>query len=184
VDAVGNVAVVIHSINTSLWGSTGIFVDGVSIPDPASFQQGMVAKTTPGERFPNVVNPVIVTRDGRPVLAAGSIGNALHECMLQHLSNILDYDMSPARSLERPKFWGPMWGGAAAEYEVQGIDRGAFDPEVLDAVQGYGQPLKELEGSERRKRVSYWVGLKFDLGTGERSAAVSPDFNGRVEVGR
>lgn len=184
VDREGNVAVVVHSINTSLWGSTGLFVGGVSIPDPASFQQGMLAKTTPGRRFPNVVNPAIVTLDGRPVLAAGAIGNALHECMLQHISNILDYDMSPAESLNSPKFWGPLWGADAADYEVQGIDRGAFQPEVLSRVREMGQQLKELEPAERRRRVSYWVGVKLDPDTGAAGAAVSKDFNGTVEVGR
>ena len=33
VDASGNMAVLLHSINTLNWGTTGIFVDGVSIPD-------------------------------------------------------------------------------------------------------------------------------------------------------
>jgi gamma-glutamyltranspeptidase/glutathione hydrolase len=184
VDGRGNVAVLIHSINTSLWGSTGIFVDGVSVPDPASFQQGMTAKAGPGKRFPNVVNPAIVTRDGKPVLAAGAIGNALHECMLQHLSNILDYNMDPLSSLESPKFWGPLWGGAGTDYTKQGIDKGAFAPDVLATVRNLGQPLKELEVTERRKRISYWVGIRIDPETGALSGAVSHDFNGMVEDGR
>ena len=33
VDEYGNVAAIIHSINSSIWGNTGIFVDGISIPD-------------------------------------------------------------------------------------------------------------------------------------------------------
>jgi gamma-glutamyltranspeptidase/glutathione hydrolase len=183
VDREGNVAVVIHSINTSLWGSTGLFVDGVSIPDPASFQQGMLAKTPPGTRFPNVVNPAIIMTDGKLLLAAGAIGNALHECMLQHISNVVDYGMTPAESLEEPKFWGPMWGGAAADYEVQGVDRGAFGPDVLSGVRELGQALRELEDSERKRRVSYWVGVRLNPETGELNGAVSNDFNGTVEIG-
>jgi gamma-glutamyltranspeptidase/glutathione hydrolase len=182
VDSAGNVAAVVHSINTSLWGSTGLFVDGVSIPDPASFQQNMVAKAGPGVRFPNVVNPVIVTRNGRPLLAACAIGNALHECMLQHLVNILDYGMDPEASVEAPKFWGPMWGGAPEDYGVQAVDAGAFSEECLAAVREMGQPLKELDESERKKRVSYWVGVEIDPQTGELGGAVSPDFNGIFET--
>jgi gamma-glutamyltranspeptidase/glutathione hydrolase len=42
VDGQGNVAAVLHSINTAVWGTTGIFVDGISIPDSASFQQSQM----------------------------------------------------------------------------------------------------------------------------------------------
>lgn len=38
VDRWGNMAAVTHSINTVLWGRTGIIVDGVSIPDSAAIQ--------------------------------------------------------------------------------------------------------------------------------------------------
>ena len=47
-DARGDAVALTHSINTSLWGQTGIFVDGVSIPDSASFQQLLLAQVTPG----------------------------------------------------------------------------------------------------------------------------------------
>jgi gamma-glutamyltranspeptidase/glutathione hydrolase len=181
VDAEGSWAVVVHSINTSLWGSTGIFVDGVSVPDPCSFQQSMAAKAGPGRRFPNVVNPVVVTKEGRPVLGAASIGSALHECMLQHLVNILDYGMSPGASLDAPKFWGPVWGGTAEDYRAQAVEAGAFPDSVLSEVARMGQPLKELEQGERKRRVSYWVGVAADPAGGSTNAAVSDDFNGIVE---
>jgi len=183
-DAEGNIAVVVHSINTSLWGATGIFVDGVSIPDPASFQQRMVAKAGPGRRFPNVVNPVLATAGGKPRLAAAAIGNALHECMLQHTLNILDYGIDPRASLETPKFWGPLWGGDAQQYLIQALDAGSFRPEILDAVRRMGRPLRELGEEERKKRVSYWAGIAFDPGSGRLAGAVSREFNGAVETER
>src|SRR5262247_2866758 len=43
VDGKGNMAAVLHTINTVLWGTTGIFVDGISIPDSATFQQSQIA---------------------------------------------------------------------------------------------------------------------------------------------
>src|SRR5262245_1697284 len=52
VDTQGNVAAVLHSINTNLWGTTGIFVDGISIPDSAAFQQSQIARIKPGDRLP------------------------------------------------------------------------------------------------------------------------------------
>jgi gamma-glutamyltranspeptidase len=142
----------------------------------------MVAKARPGARFPNIVNPVIVTKDGRPVLVAAAIGNALHECMLQHLVNILDFGMHPEASLETPKFWGPMWGGVSEDYSVQGIDKGAFKEDCLTRVRKLGQPLKELEETERKKRISFWVGIQLDPETGELRGAVSHDFNGIFEA--
>lgn len=42
-DAYGDVAVVLHSINSSQWGDTGLFVGGVSIPDAGAFQQALIA---------------------------------------------------------------------------------------------------------------------------------------------
>ena len=76
-DADGNVVAVCHSINTSLWGTTGIFVDGISIPDAACFQQQELAAITPGDPLPNPTNPTIVLRNGKPVLASSSIGAGL-----------------------------------------------------------------------------------------------------------
>jgi hypothetical protein len=53
VDEFGNVACVLHSFNGALWGSTGIFVDGISIPDSAFFQQRLIADVGPGARLPD-----------------------------------------------------------------------------------------------------------------------------------
>src|SRR5262249_51497305 len=68
VDQWGNMAVVNHTINTMLWGDTGLFVDGVSIPDSARFQGEEIARAGPGNRLPNGMSPLIVCRDGKPVL--------------------------------------------------------------------------------------------------------------------
>ena len=47
VDARGDVAALLHSINTVLWGENGIFVDGVSIPDAAAFDISSAASIGP-----------------------------------------------------------------------------------------------------------------------------------------
>src|SRR5215475_2193474 len=79
VDGQGNMAAVLHTINTALWGTTGIFVDGVSIPDSAAFQQSKIAGIKPGDRLPDTTNPVIVLKNDKPYLASSSIGSALHQ---------------------------------------------------------------------------------------------------------
>ena len=42
IDADGNIAAITHSINAVLWGKTAIVVDGITIGDPASFQQQQI----------------------------------------------------------------------------------------------------------------------------------------------
>src|SRR5262245_19540480 len=79
VDGKGNMAAVLHTSNTVLWGTTGIFVDGVSIPDSAAFQQPRIAGIKPGDRLPDPGNPVIVLKNDKPYLASSSIGFALHQ---------------------------------------------------------------------------------------------------------
>ena len=110
VDKQGNVAAVLHSCNCLLWGTTGIFVDGISIPDAATFQQDAIARAGAGIRLPETTNPVIVLKNGEPVLASSTIGSALHEVTLQNLINVLDLGMDPQRAVNQPDFQGPFWG--------------------------------------------------------------------------
>src|SRR5262249_12693405 len=66
VDRWCNVAAVTHSINTTLWGDTGLFVGGISIPDSAAFQQAAMKEAGPGKRLPDPMCPLIVLHAGRP----------------------------------------------------------------------------------------------------------------------
>jgi len=102
VDGDGNVVAMCHSINTSMWGSTGIFVDGISIPDSACFQQQPLTLVTPGDHLPHPMNPAIFTRDGVPVLASSSIGSGLMETTLQCLVTTLRDGRSVAESAAQP----------------------------------------------------------------------------------
>ena len=86
VDQWGNMAVVGHPINTSLWGNTGIFVDGISIPDAASFQPRDIARAGPGKHLSNGMNPTLFLRDGKAVLGCSAVGGGLHYKTLQALA--------------------------------------------------------------------------------------------------
>jgi gamma-glutamyltranspeptidase/glutathione hydrolase len=72
VDEQGNVAALVHTCNCLLWGTTGIFVDGISIPDAADYQQAAISRTEPGGRLADSTIAVIALRDKRPVLALHS----------------------------------------------------------------------------------------------------------------
>ncbi|GAA1669731.1 hypothetical protein GCM10009765_19020 [Fodinicola feengrottensis] len=107
VDAAGNVAAACHSINTSLWGSTGLFVGGISIPDAACFQQQVLAALPPGAHLPFPTNPAIAFRHGRPVLASSSIGAGLGSSTLQCVHAVLALGAGVDEAAGRPLVHGP-----------------------------------------------------------------------------
>lgn len=182
VDAAGNAAVVVHTCNTLLWGATGINVDGISIPDSASFQQNMVRRAGRGRRLPNVTNPVIVRRDGRLALAAGCIGSALHEGMLQNLVNVLDFGMDPRQSVDAPNFGGPVFDSSASEYGRQSFVKGEFSESVLSGLQKLGRAVRKYPSRSAATGVlQYWVAIQpLPDGHGLRGAAAL-GLNGRAE---
>lgn len=102
-----NLAAACHSINTSLWGNTGLFVDGISIPDPACFQQPVLAGLGPGQHLPFPANPAIALHDGAPVLASSSIGVGLQVATLQGLHATLALGIPVTDVVTRPFFHGP-----------------------------------------------------------------------------
>ena len=186
VDADGNVAALVHSINTTAWGTTGIFVDGVSVPDSASFQQQRVAKVGPGVPFPNIVNPVIVLADGRPILAASCIGAALHRCMLQNLVNVLDFGMDPKTSVETPGFWGPVPAragtiGGSGAYYTEMVRKGRFSASHRSAVKELGQPLQEMDEAALVGKAAFWVGIQVGRQNRKLRGSVASKLNGIAE---
>lgn len=174
VDQWGNVAAVVHSINTVVWGETGIFVDGVSIPDSASSQQRAVERAGPGNRLPVGINPLIILRDGVPVVASSSIGGGLHEETIQRLVNVLDYGMDPKTALDAPAFLAQSWTipgrstlDPGAVQAVEQVAEGDFDDDLLEAVRGMGLLVEELSFEEAGMgAIGWWVGIVIDPETG------------------
>jgi gamma-glutamyltranspeptidase/glutathione hydrolase len=169
VDKWGNVAAVNHTINTVLWGDTGIFVDGISIPDSAVFQRNEVEKAGPGNRLPNGMSPMLILRDGKAVLGSAATGGSLHAKSLQVLVNILDFNMDPQTAVDTPAFVG--WNPPTFE-------KGTFDPKTLEGLKDFG--MKAVP--EKRDAISpgYWVGIEIDPATGKMKGGVSRDVEGEV----
>ena len=185
VDAEGNAAALLHTINTALWGTTGIFVDGVAIADSAKYQQTKIARAGPGNRLPIETNPVLITRDGKPVLVSSSIGMGVHEQTYQAIVNILEYGLDPKAAAESPQVLRPMSGGldralgaAIENAAAQTVEEGAFDAGLLERVRVMGQPMLEVSSAEASGWRGYWVGIHIDPETGIRRGAVSPYFDG------
>jgi gamma-glutamyltranspeptidase/glutathione hydrolase len=169
VDKWGNVAAVNHTINTVLWGNTGIFVDGISIPDSAAFQPNEVAKAGPGHRLPNGMSPLLILRDGKPVLGSAATGGGLHAKTLQVLLNILDFDMDPQSAVDTPAFVG--WNPPAFE-------QGTFDPKTLEGLNEFG--VKAAAEKDAGTSRGYWVGVQLDPKTGIMKGGVSSGIEGAV----
>jgi len=183
VDEQGNVAALLHSCNCFEWGATGIFVEGISIPDSATFQQAAISRTGPGHRLPETTDPLIVLKDKRPVLASSAIGSALQEVTLQNLINILDLGMDPQTAVDLPNFQGPFvgisangWSGMQLTKEV--LDRG-FPASVIKGLKKRGQDV--YQGSGGWGQSGYWIGIRIDPKTGELSGGASQRLNSLVE---
>jgi len=151
VDDAGNVAAGVHTINTGAWGNTGIFVDGVSIPDIAAHAQAPMAIEGPGNYHYDDICPSIVLRDGRPVLAAGSAGYGLHSVNIQNTYNILAHGLSPSASMDLPKVLYARWWGSIP----QRILRGSFGEDVISWIRAQGQPLEVVDDPGQA-----WAGIK------------------------
>ena len=102
IDKQGNMVAILHTINTYIWGQTGLFIKGVSIPDIARFRQSQIYNTGAGRRLPDGTIPGIVMKDGKPVLGFSCIGPGLHNQSVVSLINILDYNIPIKKLSEIP----------------------------------------------------------------------------------
>ncbi len=172
IDAYGNVAAVVHTINTSAWGDTAIFVDGISIPDSASFQQALIAETGPGKRLPDPTEPLIVLRNGKPVAALASIGSGLHQKTISVLLNLLDWEMDIKEAIDAPSPHLPAFGPLGSPSTQ--VIKGDFAPELLDAARELGLQLNVLPaGIESRAPRGYVVGATIGRDGKRRAAATT-----------
>lgn len=158
IDQWGNMAAVVHSINTVSWGATGLNVQGISIPDAASFQQAAIAATGPGRRLPDPTNPGLVAKNGKPVMAFGSIGSGLHIRTVGSLMAVLDFGLTPQQAINEPSLGCFEFGGVAKLT----VGTKEFTPEFLQALRDLGQDVGESDPLR-----GYWIGIQIDPATRE-----------------
>ena len=166
VDREGNATVLTHTINTNTWGTTGIFVGGVSIPDSAAYQQERIAEAGPGARLPDATNPILVLEKGELRLASGAIGSGLHAASMQSLLDVLDYGMTPHEASEAAHFGRSLID--PEEAHLQGMPEGRFSAEILESLRERGQETREVSGPAMMRIAGYWVGIRIDPDTGRR----------------
>jgi len=168
IDGEGNIAAITHSINAVLWGKTAIVVDGITIGDPASFQQTQIARLEPGSRLPAPTQTGILFRDGRPVLGFASMGSGLHQRTFQGLLNVMRFGMTVDEAIDAPDFFMPNSDPATGVLTFR-VPGGKFPREVLD---GTGYAYEEIQPMEARfGGEGLWVAIQRDPETGELRAA-------------
>ena len=165
-DADGNVAAMCHSINTGLWGTSGIVVEGIPIPDPATFQQSALARLAPGARLPMPINPAIALRDGRPVLACSSMGAGMHAVAVQQLNSVLRQGADIYTAAGQPLIHAKdiavnaSLTATVADFDpTQPIARAVddrFDPALLNAARERGQLISARAKSDPTLPRGYW----------------------------
>ena len=159
IDAQGNMAAITHSINCVFWGKTAINIDGISIGDPGSYQQALIAKTGPGKRLPDPTETGIVLQAGTPVLAFASMGSGLHERTLQGLVNVFRGGMTVDQAIDAPDFFIPSYDAAAGGM-VLPVPAGRFPLAVLEAS---GVRYREITTEQMRLGgEGTWIAISRD----------------------
>lgn len=161
VDQWGNMAALTHTINTSLWGDTGLFVGGISISDAAADQQDLMQRAGVGNRLPDPMCPIIVLAGNKPVLGGSAIGGGLHQKSLQILARVIEFGVDPQQAVEMPAFMLPDY---TVTPQIPQVERDHFDAEVLDGVRALGQEVREIPSAEAGAVRGYWVGVHVEPG--------------------
>lgn len=159
VDGDGNMAAITHSINSVLWGKTAINIDGVSVGDPASFQQAAIAQVEPGARLPAPTETGILFKDDAPMVAFASMGAGLHQRTFQGLLNVTCFGMDVEQAINAPDFFVPSVDPETGEATLV-VPEGRFDHKLLDET-GYAWREMSLEEA-RLSGEGIWVAISRD----------------------
>jgi len=177
VDRDGNIAAITHTINSVIWGDTGIVVDGIPIPDSASFQQAALANNKPGDRVPHRIIDTIAFDGDTPVLATGSIGSSLVPESLRVLVGFLGQHQDLATLMGAPPLLSnlnmspierPAWQLAVP------IPSGAYSADFISKLKTLGLVLDVLPAPTVSGLRGTLAAVSIDPKTGKRTAVDQP----------
>lgn len=179
VDRWGNVAALVHSSNTPLWGDTGMVVDGVPVPTPAGIYQAKLAAIVPGERLASDMAPMILLRDGAPEAAIATIGSSLVPetvRLMQAIARREDLAAAlgaPPLLLNVEDLTNPLM----ARDEL--VPAGRFAPDLLARVRASGLAVREVDAQRTLVLRGTAVAATF---AGDRRAVEVPGVMGFAEA--
>lgn len=177
VDREGNIAVVTHTINAVIWGDTGIVVDGIPIPDSASFQQASLARIKPGDRVPHQIIDTIAFDGANPVLATASIGTSLIPESIRTLVGVLGQHQDLATVMASPPLLmtfdmsgieKPAWEKTAS------IPQGAYSSDFIGKLKAMGLNPAEVPAVTAGAIRGTLAAVAIDPKTGTRTAVDQP----------
>jgi gamma-glutamyltranspeptidase / glutathione hydrolase len=150
VDKEGNVAAITHSINSVIWGDTGIVVGGIPIPDSAGIQQARLSAIKPGDRVPNEMMQTIVFKGEAPMLATAAIGSSIPETLKLLLSVVgqgLDLETVQAAPPLLSDFSGSQPEKSARQRKIV-IPEGAYSADFVTHLENQGVKVTKIPSSD------------------------------------
>jgi gamma-glutamyltranspeptidase/glutathione hydrolase len=178
IDKDGNIAAITHSINTLVWGDTGIIVDGIPIPDSAAFQQQRLAAMKPGDRLPHeIIDTIVLDGDRRPVLATGSIGASLVPESLRVLVGILGQHQDLATLMAQPPLLLNLDFGSIDQppsARPAPLVQGAYSPEFIAQLKAVHVNVTEVPVATAGGLRGTLAAIAIDPKTGRRTAVDQP----------
>ena len=171
VDRWGNVAALVHSSNTAVWGDSGMVVDGIPLPVPAGIYRHLLIHLAPGARVPSDMAPVIVLDHGKPIYAVATIG-----------SSVVPETVRLVASLRRPGSLTEIVGAPPLLLNSEDqslpllareefVPAGRYSPQLLAQVQARGLRVREVDA----QRTLYIRGTA-------AVAAIGPEGRASAEV--
>lgn len=131
-----------------------------------------LGKMAPLERASSHISPVIVFKDGHPVLALGAAGGArIIPAIVQVISRFIDQNLSIEKAVEAARIY-QLPDKLLIENHLGNIWN---QSETLENLRNLKIPLEEIKSPGQMGRVH---ALHFDLKTGLWRAAADPDWSG------
>ena len=137
IDRWGNIAAMSHTINTVLWGTTGMVVGGIPLSDAAGFQQTALAAIKPGDPVPTDMTPLIAMTDSKPVLALANVGESLIPEAVRLVVATFANRLDPLDAMAAPPLLmnaEPMRAGETWFTKPELVPEGAYDAEFLQKL--------------------------------------------------
>ena len=181
IDRWGNVAALVHTIHTLLWGTTGIVVDGIPIADAAGFQQARLTGVKPGGPVPIDMTPVIAMTGNKPSLALASIGESLGPETVRLMVTILANHLDPLVAMAAPPMLmnaRPLKEGETFMTVPGAIPEGAYDPAFLQLLQDAGVRVEQKPKQEAYAIKGTAVLATIDAQSGTLQSVETPGIFG------
>ena len=107
-DRAGNLVCILQSIQSGFGSSLVAGDTGILLNNRMTYwhlEEGHANCLMPGKRVRHTMNPVIITKDGRPLIACGTPGaDTQVQTNLQLVTHMLDFGMTPQEAVAAPRW--------------------------------------------------------------------------------